>query len=217
MDGFQLIERVRRDRKLPEPVILMITSDDLPAHCARAREAGAAGYLVKPVSCAELLAAVRAVLGGGQREPIACPQEEPAQEEPACAFQEERLRVLLAEDNTINQLLVRALVERKGWWVQVVDDGRAALEALSRETFDVVLMDVQMPVMDGYEATRSLRDLERESARPRRTPVVGLTAHALREDRQRCLEAGMDDYLAKPVEPKELYETVLRNVRRARG
>ncbi|MBI5439782.1 MAG: response regulator, partial [Deltaproteobacteria bacterium] len=141
MDGFQLIERVKRDRKLPQPVIVMITSDDLPAYCGRARKVGAAAYLVKPVSCAELIAAVRTVLGTEIRKPVACEQPS-APDEPEA---DESLRVLLVEDNLVNQILVRTLVERKGWSIEVAEDGRAALEVLSREPFDVVLMDVQMP------------------------------------------------------------------------
>ncbi|MBI5441770.1 MAG: response regulator [Deltaproteobacteria bacterium] len=215
MDGFHLIERVKSDLKLPQPVILMLTSDDLPAYCGRAKQVGAAGYLVKPVSCAELLVAVRTVLGNqppkGAEAALVSPEE-------PCLEPEECLRVLLAEDNAVNQVLVRALIERKGWSITVVEDGRTALETLARETVDVVLMDVQMPLLDGYETTRALRDMERASGGDvRRTPVIGLTAHALREDRQRCLQAGMDDYLAKPVEAHDLYEAIRRNVRRARN
>ncbi|MBI5445778.1 MAG: response regulator, partial [Deltaproteobacteria bacterium] len=217
MDGFQLIERIKRGREFPEPVILMLTSEDLPAYCARAKKAGAAGYLVKPVSCAELIEAVRAVLGTEPRESLECAEAGSIQPDVIFAADEESLRVLLVEDNAVNQVLIQSLLERKGWSICVVDDGRAAVELLSREDFDAVLMDVQMPVMDGYEATRALRDMERERPETaRRTPVIGLTAHALREDRQRCLQAGMDDYLAKPVEPRELYEAIRRNVRRAR-
>ncbi|MHB8762899.1 MAG: PAS domain S-box protein [Deferrisomatales bacterium] len=208
MDGFQLIERVKGDRRFPQPAIVMITSDDLPAYSARARAAGAAAYLVKPVVCAELLSAVRSVLlGTGVKE------AEPTEEKVPGLAAGRPLRLLLAEDNTVNQLLVRALVERAGWSIDVVEDGRAALAALSgKHEYDLVLMDVQMPVLDGYEATKSLRELEKRGNKARRTPVIGLTARALPGDRQRCLDAGMDDYLAKPMEPQALYDVVRRHV-----
>jgi CheY-like chemotaxis protein/HPt (histidine-containing phosphotransfer) domain-containing protein len=191
----------------PQTTIVMITSDDLPAYSARARRVGASGFLVKPVSTAELLAAVRTALSGATQEAGAGAAQEPS-------AQNEHYRVLLAEDNEVNRLLVHTQIESQGWSIASVEDGRAALEILSREPFDVVLMDVQMPVMDGFEATRALRNIERE-AKLRRTPVIGLTAHALREDRQRCLDAGMDDYLAKPTEPLTLFQTIRRHARRA--
>ncbi|MBI5446260.1 MAG: response regulator [Deltaproteobacteria bacterium] len=209
MDGFQLIERVKGDSRFPNPVIVMITSDDLPACSARARAAGAAAYLVKPVVCAELLSAIRSVLLGAGVQ-----QDAPTKEKLPVVPAGRPLRLLLAEDNTVNQLLVRALVEREGWSIDVVEEGRSALAALSGEhDYDLVLMDVQMPVLDGYEATKSLRELEKHGKKARRTPVIGLTARALPGDRQRCLDAGMDDYLPKPLDPQALYDMVRRHVR----
>jgi CheY-like chemotaxis protein len=112
------------------------------------------------------------------------------------------LRVLVAEDNPVNQRVIVRLLEKYGHAVTVTGDGRQALAALDREAFDVVLMDVQMPEMDGFEATKAVRD--REAGGPRRTPIVAMTAHAMKGDRERCLAAGMDDYVSKPVQRSEL-------------
>jgi CheY-like chemotaxis protein/HPt (histidine-containing phosphotransfer) domain-containing protein len=119
-----------------------------------------------------------------------------------------QVRVLVAEDEPVNREVTVAYLQRKGWQVTAVCNGRAALEALNSEPFDVVLMDVQMPEVDGFEATRRIR--EQEGSGGDRVPIIGLTAHALKGDREKCLGAGMDDYLAKPVEPETLYSAVER-------
>jgi CheY-like chemotaxis protein/HPt (histidine-containing phosphotransfer) domain-containing protein len=146
--------------------------------------------------------------------PFAAAAAEPLEPEAAAALAEEaasistQVRVLVAEDEPVNREVVIAYLQRRGWQVMAVRDGRAAVEAVSSEVFDVVLMDVQMPGLDGYEATRLIR--EREGPGGARVPIICLTAHALKGDREKCLEAGMDDYLAKPVEPEMLYATVER-------
>ena len=133
------------------------------------------------------------------------PAQAPARK-PAAAATERRLRVLLVEDNAVNQRLARLLLEKQGHTVTVAGDGREALRALESEPFDLVLMDVQMPHMDGLEATRAIREREKETGR--RVPVVAMTAHALKGDRERCLEAGMDGYISKPIRADELLEAV---------
>jgi CheY-like chemotaxis protein len=112
------------------------------------------------------------------------------------------LRILVAEDNAVNQRLILRLLEQRGHHVVVVGNGRETLDALERDTFDVVLMDVQMPDMDGFEATAEIRKKEMESERHQ--IVIALTAHAMKDDRERCLAGGMDDYLSKPIRPQEL-------------
>jgi len=114
------------------------------------------------------------------------------------------LRVLVAEDNAVNQKLVARLLEKRGHFVKIVENGREALESLEQESYDLILMDVQMPEMDGFEATGELRRLEKQSGR--HTPVIALTAHAMKGDRERCLAAGMDGYLSKPIRAPELDE-----------
>ena len=122
-----------------------------------------------------------------------------------------KLRVLLAEDNRVNQLLVVRLLEAQGHSVTVAGDGRTAVDEVARETFDVILMDVQMPEMDGLEATRTLR------ARGVRIPIIAMTAHAMQGDRDRCLDAGMDAYLSKPIQPEEVFEAIEGAVAAGRG
>ena len=121
-------------------------------------------------------------------------------------FRLDGLRILLAEDNAVNQMLVILLLEKRNHVVCVAENGLMAVEKWEQEPFDVVLMDVQMPVMDGFEATQIIR--ERESCSSRRIPIIAMTAHTLKGDRDRCLKAGMDDYVSKPIAAKQLYQTI---------
>jgi two-component system sensor histidine kinase/response regulator len=120
------------------------------------------------------------------------------------------LRVLLAEDNAVNQKLMLRLLEKRGCSVTLVCDGVRAVEAFQLQSFDLALMDVQMPEMGGFEATAAIRELE--SVTGRRMPIIALTAHAMQGDRERCLKAGMDDYLSKPIHPKALFEAIYRAI-----
>ena len=115
-------------------------------------------------------------------------------------------RVLVAEDSIDTQRLIRSMLRKLGIEVELAENGRQALEALKQEDFDVVLMDIQMPIMDGYLATAEIR--RREASSPRHTPIIAMTAHAMKGDRERCLEAGMDGYVAKPIRAKELLQTI---------
>jgi CheY-like chemotaxis protein len=121
---------------------------------------------------------------------------------------EAKLCILLAEDNIVNQKIIRTLLERAGHSVEVAPNGRVALAAHQRQEFDLVLMDIQMPEMDGFEAVARIREAERTSGR--HTPVIALTAHAMAEDRDRCIAAGMDDYVSKPVQKQQLFEAIQR-------
>jgi CheY-like chemotaxis protein len=114
----------------------------------------------------------------------------------------------LAEDNAINQKVLSRMLEKEGHDVLVVSDGRQALQAFERTSFDLILMDVQMPEMDGLETVREIR--KQEQSRPIRTPILAVTAHAMKEDRERCLEAGMDGYISKPIKPQELFAALER-------
>jgi CheY-like chemotaxis protein/HPt (histidine-containing phosphotransfer) domain-containing protein len=179
----------------------MLLSSDTRSAAADFSELGIAASLTKPIRQSDLLQAVlRALhvrLGEAEGIPLA-PRPRPAAGR--------RLRVLLAEDNAVNQTLVTRLLEGQGHQVVLAANGREALAALNGGPFDVVLMDVQMPELDGFEATAALR--EREKAAGRRTPVLALTAHALKGDRERCLEAGMDGYLAKPIRSEDLFQAL---------
>jgi PAS domain S-box-containing protein len=204
VDGFETARRIREHPQLNDLVIMMLTSADRHDDIARCRRMGLAGYVVKPVGQSDLWDAIVTALGrrpqpsGRQRQ-----REAPPQTRAATA-----LHVLLAEDNAANQHLARRLLEKRGHIVTVVANGREAIDAVRRERFDVVLMDVQMPEMDGYEATAAIRAGETPGGR--RLPIIALTAHAISGDRQRCLEAGMDDYLSKPIRKEDLYEKVER-------
>jgi two-component system, sensor histidine kinase and response regulator len=198
IDGYEVVEELRSEVPVGDVAVMMIPSDDVPGGARRSRELGVATHLVKPIRLSALLDAVARVARGGAARAGAF--SEPA----APVTLPPGLRVLLAEDNAVNRLLVEELLRRQNVLVTSVESGLGVLEVMENGTFDVVLMDVQMPGMDGYEATRALR------ARGASVPVIGLTAHALKGDREKCLASGMDDYLAKPVSPDALYERIAR-------
>jgi signal transduction histidine kinase/CheY-like chemotaxis protein len=210
MDGFTLAERIKQRPEFDKPSVMMLTSGGQKDDIARCRELGIAAYLLKPIKQSELLDRILTVLD-------AAPHSHPLTE---AAMQEvERegaatpraggfLRILLAEDNEVNQRLAVRLLEKQGHSVAVARNGLEALAAIEREAFDLVLMDVQMPEMGGFEATRALRLRERETGR--RVPIVAMTAHAMMGDRERCIEAGMDGYVSKPVHMQQLCEEIER-------
>ena len=157
--------------------------------------------MMKPVKQSELLAALTQALGASLTP---TPTDETAHSTPAAQLSP--LRVLLAEDSVVNQKLAVALLERRGHTVTVVDNGKKALEAVIASPFDVVLMDVEMPGMDGLKTAEAIRTEEKQTGK--HLPIVAMTAHAMKGDRERCLEAGMDDYVAKPIHSKELFATL---------
>jgi PAS domain S-box-containing protein len=200
VDGFTLAEQIKEHPDLAGAVLLMLSSAGRPEDAARCRRIGVATYLTKPVKQSELLDAIltaRHEAGAPQRRALA-----------PVAVGTRRLRVLLAEDNVVNQRLAIRLLEKAGHAVTVVGNGREAVAAAGRAAFDVVLMDVQMPEMGGFEATAAIR--EREKAAGGHVPIVAMTAHAMKGDRERCLEAGMDDYVSKPVRADDLFAALDR-------
>jgi PAS domain S-box-containing protein len=199
MDGYTLARLVKEHPRLGDTTVLMLSSAEGSA--ARARELSLAGCLIKPIKQSELFDAIRGAVGAALR-----PAEE-APEAPAPAPRR-RLRVLLAEDNVVNQKLMTRLLEKWGHGVAVAANGREALGALEKERFDVVLMDVQMPEIGGFEATAAIRAREKEAGG--HLPVIAMTAHAMKGDRERCLAAGMDGYVAKPIQANELSEVIGR-------
>jgi CheY-like chemotaxis protein len=198
MDGFTLAERIRNNSQLARTALVLLSSAGRAGDAVRCHVLGVP-YLTKPVKPSELLRAVKSALRlSGQRAAgAAVARPAPSADRP--------LRILLAEDNAVNQRLVVRILEKHGHVVTVADDGQAALDAIEREPFDVVLMDVQMPRLNGLEATARLR--EREAGRTR-LPVVALTAHAMRGDGDRCLAAGMDGYVTKPIQVDELLRAI---------
>jgi len=201
MDGFQLAEEIRKNPELSGATVMMLTSGGQRGDAARCRELGLAGYLTKPVGQGELLDAVLRVAGskGSTEKPAVVTRH---------SLREERrpLRILLAEDNLVNQTLASRLLEKHGHNVVTTGNGREALERLENESFDLVLMDVQMPEIDGFEATATIR--KKEETTGTHLPVVAMTAHAMQGDKERCLAAGMDGYVSKPVNAKELLAVV---------
>jgi CheY-like chemotaxis protein/anti-sigma regulatory factor (Ser/Thr protein kinase) len=205
MDGFTLAERVLVRPDLGTATIMMLSSAGQRGDAARCRALGISAYLTKPIRRSELLHAIRLALGGGGR-PATAPlvTRHSVRESPVDAGSS--LKILLAEDHPVNQQLAVRLLEKRGHTVQVVQDGRQALTAVERERFDLILMDLQMPVMDGLEATAAIR--ARERATGTRVPIIAMTARAMKEDREACLAAGMDGYVAKPISPTTLFEQI---------
>jgi two-component system sensor histidine kinase/response regulator len=205
MDGFTLAEQLHQFPELAgKAKIIMLTSAGQRGEAARCQELGVAAYLTKPVSQSELFEAISRVLGtsGSQPDSAALVTRQTVPKGT------KKLRVLLAEDNAVNQKVASRLLEKQGHHVTVAPDGREALAALDRENFDAVLMDVQMPEMDGFEATAAIRARERDTGR--HLPIIAMTAHAMQGDRERCLAAGMDSYISKPIKARELIELLER-------
>jgi CheY-like chemotaxis protein len=202
MDGFMLAELILKDPDSSQVAILMLTSAGQLGDAARCRELGIRGYLIKPFHQAELLEAISGILSA----------ELPQKKNPSLVtrhtLQENResTKVLLAEDNLVNQKLAVRLLEKRGYAVKVAGDGRLAAEAHEAEQFDIILMDVQMPGMDGFEATAAIR--AREKLTGAHIPIIALTAHALKGDKEKCISAGMDSYVTKPIRAVELISTI---------
>ncbi|MCI0568382.1 MAG: response regulator, partial [Acidobacteria bacterium] len=206
MDGFAVVEQILKDPDLAGATIMMLTSAGQRGDGARCRELGIAAYLVKPIRQSELLEAILLAVGRGPQERA----PSPLITRHTLREGRRKVRVLLAEDNAVNQALAVRLLEKRGHSVVVAANGREALKALRQQEFDVVLMDVQMPEMDGFEATATLRAEEKRTGR--HMPIVAMTAHAMKGDRERCLEAGMDDYVSKPINPEQLFDAIDRMV-----
>jgi PAS domain S-box-containing protein len=202
MDGFSLVARIKADPDFAAVPVLMLTSADRRGDLDRSRELGIAAYLSKPVKQSDLFDAIMIALGS---------QALAREERPLITIQSlregrPRYRILLAEDNPINQKVATHILEKRGHTVVTAGDGKKALAALKDGAFDLVLMDVQMPRMSGLEATAAIRKAERRTKT--HIPIVAMTAHAMKGDRERCLAAGMDEYLSKPLRPEELFKTV---------
>jgi CheY-like chemotaxis protein len=202
MDGFSLVSEIRKRPELATATIMMLTSAGHRGDAARCQALGVSAYLLKPIRQSELREAIARVLGARVQHgaiPLVTRFSLQEARDPMAT-----LRVLLAEDNPVNQLLAVRLLEKRGHRVVVAGNGGEALEALDKDTFDMVLMDVQMPKMDGLEATAALRKRELERGRGEHLPVVAMTALAMKGDQDRCLSAGMDEYLTKPLRIEEL-------------
>jgi CheY-like chemotaxis protein len=197
------VERIRANPAWTGTTIMMLTSDDQSRSAARCREMGVKLYLTKPVRPEELLQSIRKALGAGSAE-TARPAKPAAIEET-----QRRARILVAEDVPVNQKLAMFMLTKMGHSVTLAGNGAEAVARWSEEPFDLIFMDVQMPEMDGLEATRRIR--EREASTLRHIPIVAVTAHAMTGDAERFLAAGMDGYVSKPISRKDLEEAVRRH------
>jgi CheY-like chemotaxis protein len=204
MDGFTLVEHLKREPQLTTTLILMLTATEQKAAVACYRQLGIAVYLIKPIKPIELQQAMVRALEQEART------KDRHNSYPLPSHNLQSLHILLAEDNAVNQKLAVRLLEKRGHSVVVAGNGKEALAALERETFDFILMDVQMPEMDGLEATAIIRAKERGTHT--HIPIIALTAHAMKGDRERCLAAGMDEYISKPLKTEDLFAAIKRVV-----
>ena len=206
MSGLELVEQIRSDPAMQGLRLVMLTSVSGRDDVRQAHDLGIDAYLSKPVRQNDLIASIAAVLESGSQAPA-------AQAAPSWDAGLAGLRVLVAEDNAVNQEVVRAMLAAFGCAIELVSDGLQALDALERGRFDVVLMDCQMPNLDGFEAVRRIRDpdyRQHDLAQARVLPVIALTANALSGDAQRCLDAGFTDHVAKPFRQRELAAALAR-------
>ena len=199
-DGFDLVREVKQNKKLGSTIIMMLSSGDRPEELHEVESLGVAAFLLKPVKQSELLDAIMLALGVGRERELT---------ETTAVFRRtprRKLRILLAEDSLINQKLAVGMLQKWGHEVVVASTGREAVRLYEQQPFDLIIMDVQMPEMDGLEATQQIRSLEKRSGK--HIPILAVTAHALKGDRERCLDAGMDDYVGKPIQPEVLFEKI---------
>jgi signal transduction histidine kinase/CheY-like chemotaxis protein/HPt (histidine-containing phosphotransfer) domain-containing protein len=204
-EGFDLARLVRAEQAIASTRLVLLISIGLRGDAAEARRAGIDAYLSKPVRQSELYDCLATIMGKGERTEPLVTRHSIAELKPKLPF-----KVLLGEDNEVNQEVTMCMLETLGCQVDVAGNGQAILDALSRATYDLVLMDCQMPMMDGFEATARIREAESAEGDGRRLTIVALTANAMAGDRERCLAAGMDDYLSKPLHRADLQAAVDR-------
>ena len=201
MDGFTVAERISRNEGNSGLKIVILTSAALPEDVSRCRRLGISASLSKPVKQSELFDVITSVIGEPARKSLQAPQRRVR-----VGSSRARLRVLVAEDNEINQLVARRIFEKLGHKVKIVGNGREAVSAIKSGRFDLVAMDVQMPEMDGLAATIAVRNLEKKAGT--HIPIIAMTAHAMKGDRERCFGAGMDGYVSKPIRAQELARVI---------
>ena len=199
---FEIVSEIKENPEWASPMIMMTSSVGLRGDAEKCRKLGISGYLTKPVKQSELFDAILTVLDMHRAEP----GEKDLVTKHSIKENKTRLRILLAEDNLVNQRLAVKVLSKRGYSVVVAVNGREAVEAFEREPFDVVLMDVQMPEMDGFEATAVIREKEKEEGG--HIPIIAMTAHAMKGDRERCIEAGMDEYVSKPIRPQTVVDAI---------
>jgi two-component system sensor histidine kinase/response regulator len=204
MDGFTLAKHIQDATEMAGLKLIMLTSSGIPGDAARCRKLGISAYLTKPVNQSHLFNAILLAL----HRPETSEQKGELITQHYLRETQSNLRILLAEDNSINQKLAVRLLEKKGHKVIVAQNGQEALRLWQNNNMDLILMDIQMPIMDGLKATEAIREEELQTGK--HIPIIAMTAHAMEGDRERCLRAGMDDYLPKPIDPVKLTEVIKR-------
>jgi CheY-like chemotaxis protein len=195
MDGFVLAQHIADDPALSCPLVLMLNSMDLLGKSLQALQSKHVPFVVKPISEFALQKAIGQALGGVQEQGQVSSNPKPISTT-------RPMRILVAEDNPVNQRVITVLLEKRGHSVSLARNGSEAVDLCANQLFDMILMDVQMPIMNGYDSSLAIRSAERIAGS--RTPIIALTAHAMKGDREECLNAGMDDYLTKPVLVRDL-------------
>ncbi len=204
LDGYQTVKTIRTQGNAENLSIILLTSAGQRGDAAKCGDMGISAYLLKPVKQADLIDALRLSLGQGKGKSSVITRY-------TVEEVRRKLRILLVEDNAVNQKLAVKILEKRGHRVVVAENGKEALDAVSRENFHVVLMDVQMPVMDGYTTTRIIRKREKKAPiSQNHIPIIAMTANAMKGDREKCLAAGMDDYVTKPIKPEALFPIIER-------
>lgn len=221
-DSFMFLDYIKRAPEIAKSMIVMVGSKGNRGDAEPWLKLGVSTFLAKPVNLSELIEAVNTVFGISKKpeDHLKAAKQETSVEEPllhSAKVQEEPqaqdvktirkgYRILIVEDNIVNRKVAYFMLEKKGHEVTAVENGQEALKALENSLFDLILMDVQMPVMDGFEATEAIR--KREARTGGHIPIIAMTAHAMKGDRERCLDAGMDDYTSKPLNPSEVFQKI---------
>jgi CheY-like chemotaxis protein len=237
MESFILQDHMRHNPDMAKATVMMLASPSHKGDAAPWQKLGSHTFVTKPINSAALLGAVRSIIEGsveGKPKEVEIPSPspevsslpldgpvettteettpKPAEEEKVSEGPLNSYHVLIAEDNIVNQKVAYFMLEKQGHLVTGVRDGKEAVEAVDKGIFDVILMDIQMPNMNGFEATAAIREKEKNS--DRHTPIIAMTAHAMKGDREMCLEAGMDDYVPKPLKSDELLTKIEQNVQK---
>jgi two-component system, sensor histidine kinase and response regulator len=202
MDGFDLAERIKQNPSLAGTTLIMLTSAGQRGDGSRCADVGISAYLRKPVKQSELFDAIVCTMSP-RRETTSQP---PVVTRHTLRVSKHQLRILLVEDNPVNRKLAVKMLGKMGHSVSVAGNGLEAVAAVHEQVFDLIFMDVQMPEMDGFEATKAIRETERLTGD--HVPIVAMTAHAMQGDREKCLGAGMDGYISKPINSSELFDTI---------
>ncbi|MBN2717259.1 MAG: response regulator [Deltaproteobacteria bacterium] len=210
MTGETLGKIIKEDSRLSEARLVLMTDVGRRGDAGTFKSAGFSAYLTKPVLQSDLYVCLAQLIGGADEKVVVKPARDLITRHSIAEDRKARLKILLAEDNLTNQKVALGLLKKLGYRADAVSDGEEAIKALESRYYDLVLMDVQMPRLDGYGATRRIRDASRTSVFDPNIPIVAMTAHAMEGDRQKCLEHGMDDYVSKPIDPARLEEVVTR-------